>query len=401
MTTVTIHKPRLHAAQAQIRAERRRFNVLNCGRRTGKTTLLVDLLTDEIGLSWPCAYFAPTYKNVEEVWQAVKRITVDVTTRINEQQHRLEYITGGVLELWSLDKPNAMRGRKYKRAAIDEAAQIRDLEQSWSEVIRPTLADLRGEADFASTPYGLNYFYTLFQRGQDAAYPEWNSWHLPTAANPYMPRDEIEAMRIDMSDRRYLQEVEAEFMTSEGAVFRRVHECATAVPQERAIAGHQYVMGIDWAREVDFTVITVIDSTLGAQVAIDRFNKVDYTLQVGRVLAMRDRFPGARILAEENSIGNPMISALRQAGVAVHPFVTTNASKADAVDALALAFERGAVKILNDPIQLGELLAYEGTKLPSGLIRYSAPEGMHDDTVMALMIAWQHAARAGVTIEWL
>ena len=37
---------------------------------------------------------------------------------------------------------------------------------------------------------------------------------------------------------------------------------------------------------------------------------------------------------------------------------------------------------------LGELQAYEMETLPSGLTRYSAPDGMHDDTVMALAMAW-------------
>jgi len=46
--------------------------------------------------------------------------------------------------------------------------------------------------------------------------------------------------------------------------------------------------------------------------------------------------------------------------------------------------------------QLGELEAYEMQRLPSGMFRYSAPEGMHDDCVMALALAWQAATRRPV-----
>ena len=37
---------------------------------------------------------------------------------------------------------------------------------------------------------------------------------------------------------------------------------------------------------------------------------------------------------------------------------------------------------------IGELAAYQAEKLPSGLLRYGAPSGQHDDTVMALAVAW-------------
>jgi len=72
----------------------------------------------------------------------------------------------------------------------------------------------------------------------------------------------------------------------------------------------------------------------------------------------------------------------------VRPFRTTNASKTALVDALALAFEQGAIRILPDATLIGELQAYEMERLPSGALRYSAPDGMHDDTVMALALAW-------------
>jgi hypothetical protein len=94
------------------------------------------------------------------------------------------------------------------------------------------------------------------------------------------------------------------------------------------------------------------------------------------------------IIAERNSMGEPLVEQLQYMGLPVTPFLTTNRSKQDAVDALSLAFERGEIRILNDPVLVSELQAYEGHPLLHGNTRYSAPEGMHDDTVMALMLAW-------------
>ena len=68
--------------------------------------------------------------------------------------------------------------------------------------------------------------------------------------------------------------------------------------------------------------------------------------------------------------------------------MTTNASKAQAIDALSLAFEREELRILDEKALVAELQAYEMTRLPSGMLRYSAPQGMHDDCVISLALAW-------------
>ena len=98
-------------------------------------------------------------------------------------------------------------------------------------------------------------------------------------------------------------------------------------------------------------------------------------------------------------MGQPLIEQLQAAGLPVVPFTTTAASKQLAVDALALAFERGSIRIIPDATLISELQAYEAERLPSGMLRYGAPSGIHDDTVMALMLAWHNPApaTAGVT----
>ncbi len=70
----------------------------------------------------------------------------------------------------------------------------------------------------------------------------------------------------------------------------------------------------------------------------------------------------------------------------------TNAIKTNLVEGLSLAFEQGQIEILDDPVLIGELQAYESERLPSGLVRYNAPDGLHDDCVSALMLAYAAGA---------
>lgn len=387
MPTLTVRLQRPHRAQAKILREQARFNVLSCGRRFGKTTLGVNRLVERALPGNPVAWCSPSYRMLTEVWRDVRRATVDVTTRIDSQQHRLELLGGGVVEMWSLDQPDVARGRKYAEVIIDEAAMVRHLEEAWNAVLRPTLVDERGGAWFLSTPKGLNFFKRLFDRGADPGYPDWAAWQMPTVSNPYIPPDEVEDSRRTLPERTFAQEFEAVFLEDEGAVFRKVLEAATATPQPGRLEGHHYAIGVDWGRSYDFTAMAVVDTTTRELVCLDRSNQVDYTLQVGRLQALSARFQPDAIYAEQNAMGEPIVETLQRMSLPVYPFQTTNASKAAVIDGLALALERGDLRLLPDDVLLGELLAYQAERLPSGVMRYSAPEGSHDDCVIALALA--------------
>ncbi len=201
-------------------SEARRFNVAVMGRRFGKTVLGEGRAAETVLRGQPAAYFAPTYKMLAEVWRDLYRMLKPVTTRVNVQERRLELVTGGILDFWSLDTPDAARGRKYGRVIIDEAAMVPDLEDAWQYVIRPTLTDLRGDAWFFSTPRGYNYFHTLYERGQSGEYPEYASWQLPTAANPHIPPDEIKAAAAELPEATFAQEYLAQFVSEATAIFK-------------------------------------------------------------------------------------------------------------------------------------------------------------------------------------
>ena len=385
---IELNLPALHPAQVKVIQEAKRFNVVNCGRRFGKTVLGMDRLIHPALEGKPVAWFSPTNKSMADTWRMVQSILAPVTLAKSEQEKRLELINGGVIDFWSLDNPEAGRGRKYALVVIDEAALIPGLSQAWQQSIRPTLTDMRGGAWFLSTPKGMDYFKLVYDRGQDPEREDWASWQMPTSANPYIQPDEIESARLDMSEAAFNQEYQAMFVNWEGSVFRRVTEAATATEMAKPEPCHAYVIGCDWGRSKDYTVFVVLDIAAHAIVKIDRSNRVDYAVQCHRLKALQEQWHPIQIIAEQNGIGQPVIEQLTHDGMRIQPFTTSNASKALVIEALQLAFERGDIRILNDPILISELVAYQGERLPSGLIRYGAPSGGHDDIVMALALAW-------------
>jgi hypothetical protein len=154
-------------------------------------------------------------------------------------------------------------------------------------------------------------------------------------------------------------------------------------------------------KRYDFTVLVVMDAQTRRVVDMDRFNKVDWVFQRERVKMMAAKWQAHQIVAESNSIGGPNIEALQREGLPVIAFETTASSKPPLIESLALAFEQGEIEILDDPVLVGELEAYERTvNAMTGRSRYSAPEGAHDDCVMSLALAWQGVAAGGPLFAW-
>ena len=140
MQTVMISLPRLHRAQQKIKSERKRFNVMDCGRRFGKNVLFQDAavqtaLADRAPVGWG----APTYKMLLDDWKSLTNILAPVTARRNEQEKSLMLVSGGQIEFFSLDNANSIRGKKFKRFIVNEAAFVPELLDIWNMIIRPTL----------------------------------------------------------------------------------------------------------------------------------------------------------------------------------------------------------------------------------------------------------------------
>lgn len=198
MSEITVALKRLHPAQEEIIRTAKRFNILKCGRRFGKTVLAEEIAVQCALDGFPAGYWTPTYKDLYEVWNTLKTTLYDVIKRKDEQVKQIELITGGKIDFWSLDDPDSGRGRKYKVAIIDEAEKSSKLEQAWQGAIRPTLTDYGGSAWILSSPkFGRTYFKKLFEEAEKSEH--WQTWRYTTYDNPTIPKDEIDLAKITLN----------------------------------------------------------------------------------------------------------------------------------------------------------------------------------------------------------
>jgi phage terminase large subunit-like protein len=395
ITTKINAKP--HAGQLEVHNSDARFKVLSAGRRWGKTRLGVNECLDVAAQGGRAWWVSPSYKTSEVGWRPLRQIARKISgAEIRLVDRVVNFPGGGFVAVRSADNPDSLRGEGLDFVVMDECAFMQ--KEAWTEAIRPALSDRQGKVLFISTPKGRNWLWEIYQRGVSGE-EGWQSWTFPTSSNPFIAKEEIEAAKRDLPEMIFRQEYLAEFIDDAGGVFRRVQEAAVLEPKEYE-EGKQYIAGVDVAASVDFTVVTVLDAETKDQVYLDRFNRVDYPVLIDRLEAIYHRYHLTSMVVESNSIGRPVIDELVARGLNIVPFTTTSATKQSIIQNLQAAFENGQIRILNNPVLIGELLSFESKRNASGGFSYSAPDGMNDDCVMSLAIAW-YGANSGGTILWL
>ena len=362
-------------SQAKVLSEQKRFNVLCCGRRWGKSKLAINLIGECAMDGYPSAYFAPTYKLLEGTFKELLQRLEPAIKKKHDNQF-IELKTGGQIDFWSMENQLAGRSRKYKRAIVDEAAFNRNLWTTWTEAIRPTLTDLKGDAWFMSTPKGKNDFYKLFMRGQTNE-PNWMSWQMPTSTNPHIDISEIEDARHDLPELAFSQEYLAEFNENVANPFgfNFIKMCTMPQSMEPAVC-----YGIDLAKSVDWTVIIGLDR-FGQVCSFDRFQRPwNETKEI--IL----RLPKAPLRIDSTGVGDPIVEDVQRTREQVTGVKYTSQTKQQLMEGLAAAIQQR--KITFPPgVIASELESFEFEMTRTG-VKYTAPPGMHDDCVNALALAW-------------
>jgi hypothetical protein len=369
--------------------------VIFAGRRWGKTDGMVQRifywmqkrpggLWWWVGLSWRSA-------SMKRAWREVTAVTRKILAALglSEREHinrsRFEIRIPGLGEIWfrTADNPSSLAGEGVHGVVLDEFSLMQEI--VWTEYVQATLLDYGGWAAFGGVPKGPNWAGQLFRAS--AQLDGWRQIHATSYDNPHIDKKGIDKIKETAPEWLFNQEYMAQIVSGEGMVFRNVMACATSSYIEKPEEGRQYAAGVDVADANDYTVISVFDVGAKREVYKDRFRRVGYEVLEDRLHAVYERFKMASMTVESNSIGQPVIDHLRGRGMVIREFSTSGATKTPAIQALQSAFEHEEISILPDDVTINELSAYEAKKTAAGY-SYSAPSGMHDDTVMALAIGW-------------
>jgi hypothetical protein len=251
---------------------------------------------------------------------------------------------------------------------------------AWEYCVRPTLMAKRAKFFAIFTPNGCNHAYEEFtSQADDKRTFKYSSY------DGIVPKDEIDRLAAGLPDNVYRQEILAEFLDELGGVFRGLSEIFIG-DWEEPIPGEAYVAGVDLARTVDFNTIYIARRSTRQIVYHNRFNNLDWTTQKAIIADALKKYNNAYCYLDSTGIGDPIYQDLTTAGCRIFSYKFTNESKRQLVENLIIMIQNKMITCPDEPTTRHELNIYQAENLPSGNIRYGAPEGYHDDCVVGFML---------------
>ena len=368
-----IELPTPHLNQKKILDAEKRFIVIMCGRRFGKSELSQILIIKEALKGGNVAYITPTYGLAQVFFE---RLTKVLPFKSNISKLKIYCPNEGSIEFFTGERLDNLRGRKFHLVIVDEAAFIPDLEDGWNNSIRPTLTDYEGKAVFLSTPRGKNFFYSLFMKQGEN---DWQSFKFSTYDNPHINPREIDEARIQLPEVVFNQEYLADPAENSANPFGNafIRRCIKPLSAQTIVC-----YGIDLAKSVDFTVIIGLDKS-GNVAYFDRFQ-----LDWHNTKETIKRLPPAPIIVDSTGVGDPILEDLLREGINIEGLKFTSQSKQQLMEGLASAIQQAKIGFPEGVI-VDELDVFEYQFTANG-VRYSAPSGFHDDCVVSLALAWQN-----------
>lgn len=397
---IDIKMPRPHPAQMQL-LRHRGSTVLFAGRRFGKTQIAVYRLIREateivglywwVGLSWRAASLKRAWRLIKfyvgKMWQAMG--VRDDRQWSNKSDKEITLPNKSVIWFRTAERPDSLAGEAVRGVVMDEFSLMPS--EVWDEYIQATLLDYMGWVFMMGVPKGKNWAFNMWV--QAASRFNWKQFHFTVYDNPHMTRSDarlafLEDIKFNAPEYFWKQEYLAEVLDDAGTVFRGVSDIATVPLGLEPQPGMRYIAGLDWGKESDYTAIVIIEVETNRVVHVDRFNKISWHLQWSFLETIHKKWKISRILGEANSIGDVNVEEMQRRGLPIVGFDTTSKSKPRIIEALSAGIERAIITIPKHPVLVSELQAYTMERTATGF-KYGAPSGMHDDTVIALALAYE------------
>lgn len=295
----------------------------------------------------------------------------------NYKRKRLNFPNGKYIQFASAEKPQNAEGFRYHRVVLNEAGLILKKPSLWDNSIEPMTHPkdgIKNKTRLVGTMKGKNKFWQLSKL--------YKRYHFEAQDSPNWTLEELEEIKSTIPHDVYMQEYLSIALDNAGMVFRNFSQCIKPIKTTKVD-----VLGVDLAKYQDFTVIAHANSKSKEIIKIDRFNQLDWTFQKNIIYNTWKKAGKPKVIIDSTGIGDAIFDDLKKLNMNITPYKLTNTSKSEIIQKLAVSLENQELFIPNDPLIISELelFGFEVTK--AGNVTYSAPQGFHDDIVIAIALA--------------
>lgn len=390
MPSINYTRPFVYEYQRKIIDAPERFTVTEASTKVGKSAShLIWLFEQPIALNLSAGksvwWVAPVYAQAEIMFNRLRnQITDRSFLTFNQSKLTATYPTGAIIAFKSAEKPDNLYGDDVYAAVFDEFTRAR--EQSW-HALRSTLTATIGKCKFIGNVKGRkNWGYRLAQRAKagepDHAYFKITAYD--AAVEGLLSFDEIAAAKRDLPDAVFKELYLAEAAEDASNPFglQHIRTCVKPISTLPAVC-----FGIDLAKSVDWTVIVGLDVN-GDVCYFDRF-QLPWNQTLGKIRSL----PKVPKGIDSTGVGDPIVEELQTTDPYVQGFKFNSFSKQQLMEGYAVGIHQRRVGLLAGVMQdEHENFEYEYTRTG---VRYTAPEGLHDDTVCAGALAYDQYKQVG------
>lgn len=383
--TIEYQRPWMYPQQLESVFNDKRYAIVEASTKSGKTVscmawILEQALMGKTGHNfW---WVAPIYAQAKIAFTRLKNgLPQDIFTAKQGEELTLTLANGAVLWFKGADKPNSLYGEDVYAAVIDEASRVKN--ESW-HAVRSTLTATRGKVRIIGNVKGRSsWYYNLARKAQagdaDMHYSKITAYDAVDAG--ILDVAEIEDAKRALPEHVFRELYLAEPADDGGNPFgiAAIAACVTELSKEPAVC-----YGIDLAKSVDHTVIIGLD-VQGRVCYVDRWQSPwgETKIRINKII-------DKPALVDQTGVGNPIVEELQRLNGNIRGFTFTSTSKQNLMEGLAAGIQEALVKF-PDGIIRQELDVFEYEYSKSG-VKYSAPDGLHDDCVCALALAYRMLA---------
>lgn len=403
MTTLTAHRPRvikyerppLTPYQIDGIFHKLRYGLIEASTKSGKTHgSLAWLFEQAITLGGPNRNFwwvAPVYPQAEIAFRRMAAAIPLTLRKVNYSDLSITLLDGTRIVFKSGEKPDNLYGEDVYAAVVDEASRLR--EEAW-HALRSTLTATRGPVRIIGNVKGRkNWFYHLCRKAQageqDHHYAHINAY-AAAQAGVIDPKEIEDAKRV-LPEHVFKELFMAEASEDAANPFGASSIRACIMPVLSPLA--PVAFGVDLAKSVDWTVIIGLDEN-GHVCRFERF-QMPWGETLERVKLVIGKI---KTLVDSTGVGDPIVEGLQRTMKNVEGYKFSSESKQRLMEGLAVAIQQGRIHYPEGVI-VNELDSFEYEYTRTG-VRYSAPEGMHDDTVCALALAVAARFQSSGVSKW-
>lgn len=378
--TIQYSRPTLYAKQSLFVDDPCRFTFVEAGTKSGKTIAMIVWLHEQAispGENKNYWWVAPYYVTAKIAFNRWRNFIPKETRHLfqkNESDLTITYPgSNNKIFFKSGEKPDALFGEDVHAFVIDEASRMR--EAAWN-AIRSTVTATRGRGKIIGNVKGKkNWFY---KNSQNAKNKGEGYYRLTSYDNPFLSRDEIDQARM-MLPEKVFNELYLSEPTDDGSNPFGIDFIRSVVKPISLLPAACY--GVDLAKSFDYTSITGLDVN-GDVCVNERFQK-DWAQTREHIIRVIGQRP---TLIDSTGVGDPIVEDIQKKCNAAEGFKYTQSSKQQLMEGLVLAVQQKKTSVIAG-VHQDEMESFEFEYTRTG-VKYTAPSGMHDDTVNSHALAY-------------